>query len=97
MDIEDVVQSVGTECHGQSVSQAVNFTKQNDFATLKANIDNMQKPCYGVLIGCGRSVDMLFKDNGLSTLADSHVHGNRNSGAMIFIANSPHKLISAYL
>lgn len=96
LDVDDVVQSVGTECHVQSTSQVFDFTDLHNFAALKAHIDSSQKPCYGVMIGCGRSVGILVKANGLCILADSHIHINDNNGAMILVANSPGKLIAVY-
>lgn len=50
LDVEDVVQSVGTECNLQSVISMFSFTDANDFADLAACIRNVQQPSYGVLI-----------------------------------------------
>lgn len=51
LDVEDVVQSVSTECNLQSVSSMFSFTDDNDFADLAAYIRNVQQPSSGVLIG----------------------------------------------
>ena len=51
LDVEDVVQSVGTECNLQSVSSMFSCTDANDFADLAAYIRNVQQPSSGVLIG----------------------------------------------
>lgn len=95
LDVEDVVQSVGTECNVESVSAIFGFTDANDFADLAAHISNVQQPSYGVLIGCGKSVGILVQANGLCALIDSHIH--TSSGAIILMADSPSSLITAYL
>lgn len=51
LDVEDVVQTVGTECYLQSVSSIFGYTDANDFPDLAACIRNVQQPSYGVLIG----------------------------------------------
>ena len=95
LDVEDVVQSVGTECNVQSISAVFGFTDANDFADLAAHISNVQQPSYGVLIGCGKSVGILVQANGLCALIDSHIH--TSSGAIILMADSPSSVITAYL
>lgn len=94
LDVEDVVQSVGTECNIESVSAIFGFTDANDFADLAAHISNVQQPSYGVLIACDKSVGILVQTNGLCALIDSHIH--TNSGAVILMADSPSSLITAY-
>ena len=93
LDVEDVVQSVGTECNLQSVSSMFSFADANDFADLAAYIRNVQQPSSGVLIGWGKSVGILVETNGFCALIDSHVH--TSSGAIILIANSPSSLVTA--
>ena len=80
----DVVQSVDTECNVQSVSAIFGFTDANDFADLAAHISNVQQPSYGVLIGCGKSVEILVQTKSLCTLIDSHIR--TSSGAKILPA-----------
>ena len=83
LDAEDVVQSVGTECNVESISASVGFTNVHGFADLTAHVSNVQQPCYGVLIGCGKSVGIFVQTNGLCARIDSHVHNN--NGAIIVI------------
>lgn len=94
LDVEDVVQSVGTDCNVQSISASVGFTNVHGFADLAAHVSNVQQPCYGVLIGCGKSVGIFVQTNGLSALIDSHVHNN--NGAIIVMSDSPNNLINDY-
>ena len=94
LDVEDVVQSVGTESNVQSISASVGFTNVHVFADLAAHVSNVQQPCYGVLIGCGKSVGIFVHTNGLCALIDSQVHNN--NGAIIVMADSPNNLINVY-
>ena len=92
LDVEDVVQSVGTDFNVESVSAIFGFTDAN--ADLVAHLSSVQQPSYGILIACQKSVGILVQGNGLCALVDSHVHGN--TGAIILMANSPNSLITAY-
>lgn len=65
LDVEDLVQSVGTECNVQSVNAIFGFTDANDFADLVAHISNVQQPSYRVLIGCGKSVGIFVRTTSL--------------------------------
>ena len=94
LDVEDVVQSVGTEFNVESVSALFGFTNANDYADLAAHLSNVQQPSFGILIGCEKSVGILVQVNGLCALIDSHIHGNR--GAIILMANTPGSLLIFY-
>ena len=48
LNVEDVVQSVGTEFNVESVSALFEFTNANDYADLAAHLSNVQQPSYGV-------------------------------------------------
>lgn len=85
LDVEDVVQSLGTDCNIQSISATAGFSNANDFADLAAHVGNVQQPSYGVLIGCEKSVGIFVQSNGLCTLIDSHVHNNNGAIIMIII------------
>lgn len=94
LDVEDVAQSLGTDCNIQSISATAGFSNVNDFADLAAHVGNVQQPSYGVLIGCEKSVGIFVQTNGLCALIDSHVHNN--NGAIIMMADTPSRLINAY-
>lgn len=94
LDVEDVAQSLGTDCHVQSISAIFGFTNANDFANLVLHVSNVQQPSYGVIIACEKSVGIYIQTNGLCALIDSHVH--RNNGAIIVVADCPSRLINAY-
>ena len=74
LDVEDVVQSVGTEFNVESVSALFGFTNANDYADLAAHLSNAQQPLYAVLIGCEKSVGILVQVNGLCALIDSYIY-----------------------
>ena len=77
LDVQDAVQSVGTEFNVESVSAIFGYTNANDYADLAAlHLSNVQQPSYGVLIGCEKSVGILVQVNGLCALIDSLIHGN---------------------
>ena len=77
LDVEDAVQSVGTEFNVESVSAFFGDTNANDYADLAAlHLSNVQQPSYGVLIGCEKSVEILVQVNGLCALIDNLIHGN---------------------
>ena len=77
LDVEDAVQSVGTEFNVESVSAIFGYTNANDYADLAAlHLSNVQQPSYGVLIGCEKSVGILVQVNGLCALIDSLILGN---------------------
>ena len=94
LDVEDVVQSVGTDFNVESVSAIFGFTDANNYADLAAHLSSVQQPSYGILIACQKSVGILVQGNSLCALVDSHVH--ENTGAIILMANSPNSLITAY-
>jgi len=94
LDVEDVAQSLGTDCNIQSISATAGFSNANDFADLAAHVGNVQQPSYGVLIGCEKSVGIFVQTNGLCALIDSHVHNS--NGAIIMMADTPSRLINAY-
>ena len=62
-DVDDVVQSVGTEFLVQSTSPIVGFTNSIDFVDLITHISNFQQPSYGVIIGSSVTgqLEFLFK------------------------------------
>ena len=67
LDVEDAVQSVGTEFNVESVSAICGYTNAHDYADLAAlHLSNVQQPSYGVFIGC----------DGLCALIDSLIDGN---------------------
>ena len=61
LDVEDVAQSLGTDCNIQSISATAGFSNANDFADLAAHVGNVQQPSYGVLIGCEKSVGIFVQ------------------------------------
>lgn len=63
LDVDDVVQSVGTEFLVQSTSPIVGFTNSIDFVDLITHISNFQQPSYGVIIGSSVTgqLEFLFK------------------------------------
>lgn len=71
LDIEDVAQSLGTDCNVQSISAIFGFTNANDFADLVLHVANVQQPSYGVIIACEKSVGIYIQTNGLCALIDS--------------------------
>lgn len=94
LDVEDVAQSLGTDCNVQSISAIFGFTYANVFADLVLHVSNVQQASYGVIIACEKSVGINLETNGLCAFIDSHVHNN--NGAIIVVADCPSKLISAY-
>lgn len=84
LDVEDVAQSLGTDCNVQSISAIFGFTYANVFADLVLH----------VIIACEKSVGINLETNGLCAFIDSHVHNN--NGAIIVVADCPSKLVSAY-
>lgn len=55
-------------------------------------MSNVQQPCYGILIGCGKSVGIFVQTYGLCALIDVH----SNNGAIVVMADSPNNLINVY-
>ena len=98
--MEDVAQSVGTECQVQSCDHIFGFNNANNFPDLAAQIDNVKLNSvldhYGVLIACDKLVGNLVKGNGLCALVDSHVHPPINAGAVNLTSNSSQHLIQEY-
>ena len=94
LDVEDVVQSLGTECNVQSVSAVFGFTNANNFADLVLHVSNVQQTSYGCFTGCEKSVGILVQSNGPCPLIDSHIHNDK--GAIIMMADSASTLINAY-
>ena len=77
LDVEDAVQSVGTEFNVESASAICGYTNANDYADLAAlHLSNVQQPSYGVFIGCEKSEGILVQVDGLCALIDSLIHGN---------------------
>ena len=87
LDVEDVAQSLGTDCNVQSISTIFGFSNANDVADLVLHVTNVQQLSYGVIIVCKKSVVIYIQTNGLCALSDSTVHKN----------NGPSRLINAYL
>ena len=100
LDVEDVVESAGTECQVQSANQIFGFNNANNFAALVTHIDNIRNSSlldhYGVIIACNKSVGIIVKSNGLCALIDSHIHMSRGSGAILLMTDSAQKLIKQY-
>jgi len=95
LDVEDVAQSLGSDCKVESISAIFGFTNANDVADLVLHVSNVQQPSYGVIIVCKKSVGIYIQTNGLCALIDSLVH--KNNGAIIVVADCPSRLINAYL
>ena len=100
LDVEDVVNDLGQECHVQSANQIVGFTSAHEYSDLVDHISGAMHAStitlYGVLIGCQKSVGLLVKTNDLSAVIDSHQQGTTNSGGVIIMADHPKRAIVEY-
>ena len=100
LDVDDVVNDLGQECHVQSANQMVGFTSAHEYCDLVDQISSAMhastSTLYGVLIGCQKSVGLLVKTNGLCAIIDSHQHVTTNSGGVIIMANHPKNAILEY-
>ena len=98
LDVEDVVNAVGTECGIQSTSLEFGFTNADDYSDLIDHVQqSLTKDRYGVLIGCDRSVGIFVKQNGICALIDSHQTTGQNNGAVIAMSSSFRFLIAEYV
>ena len=84
----------GAECRIQSTSLEFGFTDADDYSDLIAYVEqSLTKNRYGVLIGCGRSVGIFVKQNGICSLRQPSNYwkqhwGNNNNVKFFQIFNN---------